>query len=327
MSPVRRSLLSAVALTATIAALVPASASAVVGGRDAQPGELPAVAAVTLGSLFGCTGTLIAPTWVLTAGHCGSLTGATGVSSPISWPAPLIDVRMNSITAHNGDGYVASVKRAVIPPEYLGLEAGYDITLLELNEAAPVEPVKVAGPGQTSIWAPGVLQTIAGFGVTEEGGDSPDVMQVAAVPRISDAMCAEQVDIFDAATMVCAGFPEGGVDTCQGDSGGPMFGKTSGGVLRVTGATSFGDGCARPNAPGVYARVAQGVLQDFIRTTAGDIAIDSATETTSGRTTKGRGKPKTRRTSCKTTAARKSTRRARLAARKRCDAAVARRRA
>ena len=35
--------------------------SAVVGGRDAAPGAYPAVAEITFGSSFLCTGTLIAP--------------------------------------------------------------------------------------------------------------------------------------------------------------------------------------------------------------------------------------------------------------------------
>ena len=70
--------------------------------------------------------------------------------------------------------------------------------------------------------------------------------------------------------MVCAGFPQGGVDTCQGDSGGPMFGRTATGVLRVVGSTSFGEGCARPNKPGVYARVGDTVLREWIRSQAPD---------------------------------------------------------
>ena len=69
--------------------------------------------------------------------------------------------------------------------------------------------------------------------------------------------------------MVCAGFPQGGVDTCQGDSGGPMFGKTSAGALRVVGTTSFGEGCARPGRPGVYARVADDTLRPWIAQTTG----------------------------------------------------------
>jgi secreted trypsin-like serine protease len=57
----------------------------------------------------------------------------------------------------------------------------------------------------------------------------------------------------------------GGVDTCQGDSGGPMFGRDAVGGLRVVGTTSFGEGCARPGKPGVYGRVADDVLREWIR--------------------------------------------------------------
>lgn len=317
--PSLRRLLTTVTAALALSATAAVPASAVVGGRDAQPGELPAVAYVELGGLFGCTGTVIAPTWVLTAGHCGSLTGV-GVSSPISWPAPLITVRANSITAHEGGGETLPVKAAYIPPEYLGLEIGYDVTLLELQAPTSIAPVKVAGPGQTSLWAAGVLQTVAGFGVTEEGGDTPDVLQVAQVPAIGDAQCAGQVDTFDPATMVCAGFPEGGVDTCQGDSGGPMLGTLSGGGYRVTGATSYGDGCARPDSPGVYARVGDAVLRDFIDDHAPE-AIDTSTTTTSTKAG-GKKKPRATRSTCK--AARKGTKAQRAKARKRCARAARR---
>jgi trypsin len=268
MATLRRTVLAALT-TAALAGVTAAPASAIVGGTDAAPGQFPAVASVTLGGLFSCTGTLIAPTWLLTAGHCGSITGGAGVSSPIAWPAPLIDVRLNSTTAHTGGGDALAVRRAVIPPQYLGLQNAYDVTLLELTTPSAVAPVPVAGPQQTSLWSAGVLQTIVGFGVTSEGGSAPDVLQVAQVPAIGDAQCAAKESAFDPLTMVCAGFPQGGVDTCQGDSGGPMFGKVGGsGALRVTGATSFGTGCARPDTPGVYARVGDAELRSFIATYA-----------------------------------------------------------
>lgn len=233
--------------------------SAVVGGRDASPGEYPSVAEITFGP-FLCTGTLISPTWVLSAGHCSSVTGGA-VASPASWPAQLINVRIGGVT--QDDGERVPVTQAIVHPDYL-LTDGYDISLLELSRPSAMSPTQLAAAGERALWTAGTLETIAGWGTTEEGGSLPDRLQEAEVPITTDAYCDDAYDGIDEATMVCAGFPEGGVDTCQGDSGGPMFGRTPAGALRVVGATSWGEGCARPGKPGVYARVADDTLRSWI---------------------------------------------------------------
>ena len=90
------------------------------------------------------------------------------------------------------------------------------------------------------------------------------------MPIVADATCdANYGGDIDPATMICAGYPQGGTDTCQGDSGGPMF-AGSGSAMRVVGATSWGEGCARPNRPGVYARVGAPVLREWIRSQDAD---------------------------------------------------------
>ena len=260
----RKPLMLLAAASAALA-ITASPSSAVVGGTNAGPNEYPAVAEITFGA-FLCTGTLISPTVVLSAGHCGSVTGAA-VASPASWPAQLIDVRIGSNKP--GQGEDVPVSQVVVNPNYL-LTSGYDISLLKLSRASTKTPVKVAGSTEGASWAPSTLETIVGFGATEEGGDLPDTLQKAQVPITTDATCGNAYSDFDAATMVCAGFPQGGVDTCQGDSGGPMFGQNATGALRVVGATSFGEGCARPNKPGVYARVGDTTLREWIRSQVPD---------------------------------------------------------
>jgi secreted trypsin-like serine protease len=264
------------AVSVTAAALLAAAAapsSAVVGGSDASPGEYPAVAEITFGP-FLCTGTLITPTWVLTAGHCSNITAGT-VASPASWPAPLITVRVGGVTQNDGERL--GVTRVVMHPDYL-LTSGYDISLLQLSSSSTMPPTQVANAGERSIWTAGTMETIVGWGVTSENGSQPDRLQEAQVPVTTDPYCAGAYSDFDPRTMVCAGFPEGGVDTCQGDSGGPMFGRTSAGALRVVGTTSFGEGCARPGKPGVYGRVADDTLRPWIAANAaGGVSAASST--------------------------------------------------
>ena len=263
MQPLRR--LSIAFATASAALALTATPSlAIVGGHDAAAGAYPSIVEVHLGKSFLCTGTLVAPDWVLTAGHCGSITGSA-VATPLAFPPALIDVYIGSNKV--GQGESVPVSQAIVSPDYLATE-GYDITLLHLASASSKAPTQVAGAGETAAWAPGTMETIVGWGATSEGGDTPDTLQEAQVPVTTDAYCAGAYSNFDPATMVCAGFPQGGVDTCQGDSGGPMFGTAPSGARRVVGATSFGEGCARPNKPGVYARVGDSALREWIRSVA-----------------------------------------------------------
>lgn len=84
------------------------------------------------------------------------------------------------------------------------------------------------------------------------------------MPVVNQEACGKAYEDFGGITdrMICAGHTEGGKDACQGDSGGPLVAEG-----KLIGIVSWGYGCARPNYPGVYSRVA--VARDWIRENAG----------------------------------------------------------
>ncbi|XP_076055274.1 trypsin delta-like [Oratosquilla oratoria] len=65
--------------------------------------------------------------------------------------------------------------------------------------------------------------------------------------------------------MICASAPN--KDSCQGDSGGPLIIERSTGFWLQIGIVSFGQGCARPNPPGVYTNLAN--YESWIATKTG----------------------------------------------------------
>ena len=303
-------------VTLAIGLGVAAPAQAVVGGKDASPGEYPYVAHIVIDRAFQCTGTLVTPTHVVSAAHCASLAPGGIANVPIGQPGQLIEVSIGAyntpsatLTGYQSDGEKHIGKLVSVAPGWLGLgSVSSDVSVIELDSPSAKAPVKIASAAERSLWSAGTMATIAGFGVTESGGDQPDVLQEAQVPITADAVAAEAYPYlvegvdpvfggFENRTQVAAGFPQGGVDTCQGDSGGPLLVSSSTG-MRLVGDTSYGAGCAEPGFPGVYGRVADTTLREWIAGVApGSVSSGAATATTTKKQrTTSPGQSKSKRT-------------------------------
>lgn len=227
-----------------VASLQPVSAaqaapSPVVGGTRAAQGEFPFMVRLSM----GCGGALYTQQIVLTAAHCVS---GTGANTSITATAGVVDLNSTSGRVQVKSTYVYRA------PGYNG--NGKDWALIKL--ASPITTQSTLKLATTTEYNTGTF-TIAGWGSATEGGAQQRYLLKATVPFVSDAACRAFSGYSDlvADDEICAGYTAGGTDTCQGDSGGPMFRRDANNEWIQVGIVSWGIGCARANAPGVYSEV------------------------------------------------------------------------
>ncbi|WAL63117.1 serine protease [Amycolatopsis cynarae] len=248
-STLRRGLLAAVAFATALSAVVTGSAQAaparssatpfVVGGTTAAQGQFPWMVRLSM----GCGGALVASRVVLTAAHCVSGTGTTTT----------ITATLGKVDLQGSGGQSIRSTYVYRSPQYASTGA-QDWALIELASAPSAPTLPFAAQGDTSLNS-GTF-TIMGWGATYEGGPQSRYLRYATVPFVPDSTCQQSYgSSLHPAYELCAGYPQGGVDTCQGDSGGPMVKQTTAGTWVEVGIVSWGQGCAEPDYYGVYAEI------------------------------------------------------------------------
>ncbi|XP_063602613.1 transmembrane protease serine 9-like [Penaeus indicus] len=227
-------------------------ANRIVGGVETEVNEYPWMVSLVNGNGYYhfCGGSIISSQWVVTAAHCAAVMSTSDY---------VLVGDHNLYSSSDANSQWMQIAEIVSHPSYDSNTLDNDIALIRLtteiqfpsdNKIAPV-CLPTAGEMYDNVDA-----TITGWGAQQEGGSTSGTLFEVTVPTMTNTECNNKYGGSITDNMICAGIPEGGKDSCQGDSGGPMVVEENG-KWKLVGVVSWGNGCARPDRPGVYARVTQ----------------------------------------------------------------------
>ncbi|XP_066544853.1 elastase-1-like [Amia ocellicauda] len=234
------------------------SAERVVGGNDARPNYWRWQVSLQFSYednetyfYHTCGGTLISPTFVMTAAHC--ILNPQGTNYRVA----LGDY---NLFEYEGSEIFIPVKKIVLHPKWTGdLGNGFDIALLMLASPAYDNGfIEMANlPAFDQSLPHGFPCYITGWGLTQSGGSVPAILQEAVLPVVQHSVCSsnEWWGGLAKKSMICAG-GDGYLAGCQGDSGGPLSCFTDG-TWKVYGVVSYGPAgmCNTYRKPTVFTRV------------------------------------------------------------------------
>ncbi|XP_055850330.1 trypsin delta-like [Episyrphus balteatus] len=230
----------------------------IVNGRAANINEYYWQVSIQQYKQHFCGGTIIAPTWILSASHCTEDIIKEGKEHTCQ-------VRAGSSNWSSG-GVTKDVAKMINHPKYDTKTVQYDVALIKLVAAliwsASIKPATIINHPLAN----GAPVEVSGWGqLAEDNQLLPQYLQAVLVNFLPREACMKQPyrygqQIMDG--MVCAVGED--KDSCQGDSGGPLV--ASNGVACLVGVVSWGAGCAQKNLPGVYCDMTNSLVKSFIQT-------------------------------------------------------------
>ena len=204
-----------------------------------------------------CGGTILNENTILSAAHC-------------LYPLETADFIKAGITdVGSSKGQKIDVSEVIFNPSYdRDREVAHhdnDIVILKLKEPLTFNDDVLPARLPDATLNPEFKEEFAyvsGWGTTSRGGPTSKDLKFVSVPILEINKCVDLNPSYTRSeittNMICAGdLINGGEDSCQGDSGGPMIIQYSDSddTAIIYGVVSWGNGCARQNGPGMYARV------------------------------------------------------------------------
>jgi V8-like Glu-specific endopeptidase len=218
----------------------PKAGAAIVGGKTASQGQFAFMAFViylqsnTTAQI--CSGTVVSPNAVLTAGHCGVDENSGQLLDPSKF-----EVVTGSVDWTSQAAQVSKVSRVVVDPAYDSSTADSDAAVLVLSAPVRAPSVRVASASDLKLEQPGTSGVIAGWGQTSANSDTPNVLRWGTTVVQPASYCSQFSSSYDAALQLCAlDRPNKNVATCNGDSGGPLLTTDATNQPVEIGITSYG---------------------------------------------------------------------------------------
>ncbi|BCY13253.1 trypsin-like serine protease [Actinoplanes sp. L3-i22] len=226
----------ALALLAVIAGALSAAvpAHAIAGGDRVPQGRYPFAVKLTMTDIpdgsntrdSSCTGSLITPQWVITAGHCFKDDAGRHVSRPVAKRTTATVGRTDLRTKRGRVSTVVAVRQA----------PGADVSLARIDP-----PITDIAPIHLRTAAPkvGMLVLLAGFGDTGRDKPTATVLQSGTFEVVSRT---------SGLLGVSGRKPSATTSACRHDSGGPYFTVDGSGHPELVAVVSKGPSCPHTGA-------------------------------------------------------------------------------
>lgn len=235
------------------------ASSSVINGKPASISGFPWLAFVSYRGpvdKFDCSGTVVAPRLVLTAGHC--ILGNTGrllTAANFRVMTGQSDYRLAE------PENISAVSQVLMFPGYQPSRNSNDAALLVLAAPVSAPAIPLAGPGEAALYNAGTALTVAGWGQTRSKGPGSPTLRYGSTAIQGTGFCRRVTrpvtPFYNAASQFCAADSNEAEGSCHGDSGGPGIAMRADGIPVQVGIISLGPPTCDLASPEIQTRVDQ----------------------------------------------------------------------